>query len=599
MSYFGALARNRLRAEKSHGKPIARTHYFAMRASIGALLLTTAAGAEDGFTWHVSVNLDGKPLLCETTVCARHGRLLGIIGPSGAGKTTLLHAIAGALPTSHRVTLDGTASEGAPTLDDGTVALLTQEAGFFGLLTVRETLTAAAVLQPPRAAVEGERPPPRRDARVEQSLRSLDLASRGDVQVGDRSHRGVSGGESRRLAVGCELLGSPQLLIADEPTSGLDSYQAEKVVNLLHGLARERAIPAVATLHQPKSSIFHALDDLLLLAPGGRVAYHGPTARALGHFRAMGHRCPPQTNPAEFLIDLVSLDQDTQASWEAGEQRIDAICRRYVASLGAGRAAAGAAASVASADGVASPAGNPTSLRKRGPLRAARRLVRSAARLPRLALGAVGNRGTRVAEGGAARRRPRPRRPVARRARFHRRLWLLLVRSWRQVQGPGPRFRHPSRIRRLAFTASHVPLIQQKHPTPAHLLLNLATSLLFLSFTASHSPRIHKEYITSAHLLLNLATSLLYLSFTASYSPRIHKEYITSAHLLLNLATNLLFLSFTASHSPRIHKKYTPSAHLLLNLATSLLFLSFTASPPSLIHKKYTTPAHLHNYPNL
>ncbi len=66
----------------------------------------------------------------------------------------------------------------------------------------------------------------------------------------------------------------------------------------------------VTSIHQPRSSIFAMFDDLILLSEG-RLLYNGPAQDALSHFEQHGHKCPEHYNPAEFLADLISVDQST------------------------------------------------------------------------------------------------------------------------------------------------------------------------------------------------------------------------------------------------------------------------------------------------
>ncbi|CAN0512537.1 unnamed protein product, partial [Discosporangium mesarthrocarpum] len=53
-------------------------------------------------------------------------------------------------------------------------------------------------------------------------------------------------------------------------------------------------------------------DDLMILSEG-EVMYHGPAIETARHLRSQGYSMPPNTNPADFAIDTVSLDYSSKA----------------------------------------------------------------------------------------------------------------------------------------------------------------------------------------------------------------------------------------------------------------------------------------------
>ena len=59
----------------------------------------------------------------------------------------------------------------------------------------------------------------------------------GGLLPGGLSVRGISGGERRRLSIGCGVVGAPRIIALDEPTSGLDSNAALVVMECMKRLA--------------------------------------------------------------------------------------------------------------------------------------------------------------------------------------------------------------------------------------------------------------------------------------------------------------------------------------------------------------------------
>lgn len=259
------------------------------------------------------------------------GTILAIMGASGAGKSTFLSAITGRIPPSAytgAVLVNGEPPDAAfPRI----LGFCSQSVPFLAFLSVRETLMYAARLRLPESLTRAEKA-----RRVDALLEELDLTRCAHTTVGIESQPGgISGGERRRLALACELLHEPMLLVADEITSGLDSAAALRIVLILRRLARVQGRTVVLTLHQPRAELMPFFDQLLLLS-GGRTAYLGPTWKPadaaagyggaaavdgaaadatehlnmLTYFASIGYPFPAFANPADVLIDLVNSDHD-------------------------------------------------------------------------------------------------------------------------------------------------------------------------------------------------------------------------------------------------------------------------------------------------
>ena len=215
---------------------------------------------------------DGKVLLDHVSFPVGERRLVAIIGPSGAGKSTLLGALTGMRP----------AGEGAVYYDGRDLyqhyAELRHRIGYVPQkdiwhlqLTARRALHYAAELRFPSDTSAAER-----DHRVAEVLSELDLTEHARTRGGS-----LSGGQQKRVNVALELLTKPSLLFLDEPTSGVDPDLDKSVMELLAGLAHAGRTVIVVT-----HSVAHLgmCDDLLVLSPGGRLAYFGPPAAGLAYF---------------------------------------------------------------------------------------------------------------------------------------------------------------------------------------------------------------------------------------------------------------------------------------------------------------------------
>ncbi len=87
---------------------------------------------------------------------------------------------------------------------------------------------------------------------------------------------------------------------------GLDAFTARQVVQTLRDLAM-KGRTVILSIHQPRYDVFALLHDVLLLSRGSQV-WWGDTASMLRHFEQQGQPCPMYTNPADFILDISSID---------------------------------------------------------------------------------------------------------------------------------------------------------------------------------------------------------------------------------------------------------------------------------------------------
>jgi ABC-type multidrug transport system ATPase subunit/ABC-type transport system involved in multi-copper enzyme maturation permease subunit len=192
------------------------------------------------------------------------------------------------------------------------IGLVPQENILHTQLTARRALRYAAELRFPRDTSKAER-----NRRVDEVLAELSLTAHAETRT-DR----LSGGQQKRVNVALELMTKPSLLFLDEPTSGLDPGLDKSVMEMMSGLAKDGRTVIVVTHSVANLDI---CDRLLVLVPGGKVAYFGPPQDGLKHFGKPG-----------WAEVFQAFDADPQRDW-AGEYRRSAWYQQYVLSAVDGR----------------------------------------------------------------------------------------------------------------------------------------------------------------------------------------------------------------------------------------------------------------------
>lgn len=185
----------------------------------------------------------------------RRGECFGLLGPNGAGKTTTVEMLEGILaPDVGEIRILGTAWGENDQALRARLGIHLQDAQLDDKLSVEETLRLFRTFYP--------------DGRpVGDVLRLLELEGKRTSWVS-----ALSGGQKQRLAVGCALVGRPDVLFLDEPTTGLDPQSRRQLWTLLERFRAEGGTIVLTTHYMDEAEV---LCDRLVIIDHGRVIAQG------------------------------------------------------------------------------------------------------------------------------------------------------------------------------------------------------------------------------------------------------------------------------------------------------------------------------------
>lgn len=203
----------------------------------------------------------------------KRGEIHAIVGLNGAGKTTLMRLLLGMLrPDSGSATVLGHAATAAPPQVWRSVGHLIETPFAYPELTVRENITASALL----------RGMPEPDDAVARVIGRFELG-----RWADRRAHTLSLGNRQRLGLASALVHDPSVLVLDEPANALDPAGVVFIRDLMQTLAADGASVMVSS---------HHLDQLARVAHTITVMHRG---------RVIGSLDPGGTDLEQRFFDIV------------------------------------------------------------------------------------------------------------------------------------------------------------------------------------------------------------------------------------------------------------------------------------------------------
>lgn len=214
-----------------------------------------------------------KVILDDVSLVIRPREFVCILGPSGSGKTTLLSALSGRWRADGgSVLLNGEDLYSEFDALKQNLAVVPQRDVLHDVLPLKAALWYSAKMRLPADMSRDDI-----HQRITEMLDAVRLTHRASTQI-----RRLSGGQTKRASWVNEAICNPSLIFLDEVTSGLDEQTDCEMMRLFRELADDGK--TIVCVTHSVTYVEQNCDLLVILAPGGVLAFIGPPAAALEYF---------------------------------------------------------------------------------------------------------------------------------------------------------------------------------------------------------------------------------------------------------------------------------------------------------------------------
>ncbi len=209
----------------------------------------------------VTKKFKNKVAVCNISLKAREGEIIGFLGPNGAGKTTTMRLILGYLsPTNGQVLVFNKNPLEKRIETVKRIGYLPENNPLYPDMQVKEYLEFIKAIKNNSNSIEG-------------------IANEVGLQDAMSSKiEELSRGYKQRVGLASALIGNPNILILDEPTSGLDPIEQEKIRELIKKTAKKKTV--VFSTH-----ILSEVEDIatrIVIINKGKIVYDGNKPKGKG-----------------------------------------------------------------------------------------------------------------------------------------------------------------------------------------------------------------------------------------------------------------------------------------------------------------------------